>query len=116
MTLRPCLTCGEVSEGSRCDEHAPTATELRRTSARERGYDAAWDRLSRKARRLQAFCLDCGTTADLTTDHLPSAWERKAQRKPIRLSDVAVVCGPCNNRRGSSRNVDRDLTTRGRDP
>jgi len=116
VTLKPCIDCGVPSEASRCPEHAPSATELRHTSARERGYDAAWDRLSRKARTLQPWSLDCGSTEGLTTDHLPSAWERKAQRKPIRLQDVEVVCGGCNNRRGSSRIVDKDLTTRGGDP
>lgn len=76
---------------------------MRRGSARDRGYDAAWDRLSKRARALSPFCEDCGTTENLTTDHKPSAWERKAEGKPIRLADVAVVCGPCNSRRGSSR-------------
>jgi hypothetical protein len=36
-------------------------------------------------------------------DHLPSAWERRAQRKPLRLKDIEVVCGECNRARGSSR-------------
>lgn len=74
-----------------------------RGSARDRGYDTAWDRLSRRARALSPFCEDCGSTENLTTDHKPSAWKRRAEGKTIRLVDVAVVCGPCNSRRGSSR-------------
>jgi len=79
MTLRPCLDCGEPTALTRCPEH--------------RGYDAEWDRLSRRARRLQPWCSDCGSTEDLQADHLPSAWERRAQRKPLRLKDIEVVCG-----------------------
>ena len=80
MTLRPCVVCGEPTTRGRCPQH--------------RGYDAAWDRLSRKARRLQPFCSDCGAVEDLQTDHTPEAWTRKVAGKTIRLQDVDVVCGP----------------------
>ena len=106
MTLRPCLTCGEPTEGSRCDECAPAHARTHRTvkrSARDRGYDAAWDALSKRARRLQPFCSDCGTTEDLTTDHSPAAWQRRAEGPPIRLRDVDVVCRSDNARRGRAR-------------
>jgi 5-methylcytosine-specific restriction enzyme A len=59
--------------------------------------------LSRRARRLQPFCTDCGSTEDLQTDHTPEAWKRKAAGKPLRLADVEVVCGPCNRARGAAR-------------
>ena len=101
--MKPCLKCGEPSEGRRCEICAPPASVLRKTSARERGYDAAWDRLSRKARRLQPWCSDCGTEEHLTADHLPGAWEREEAGLPLRLEDVEVVCNDCNVRRGSSR-------------
>ena len=89
MTMRPCIDCGEPTASTRCPEH--------------RGYDSDWDRLSRKARKLQRFCSDCGSTEDLQTDHSPDAWARKAAGKPIRLRDVDVVCGPCNRVRGQAR-------------
>lgn len=98
--LRPCLECGELSEGARCPEHRPPA---RSRPYREVGYDSAWDRLSKRARRMQPFCSDCGTTEDLTCDHLPSAWERKEQGLPIRLEDVDVVCRAHNSSRGAAR-------------
>lgn len=103
MLLKPCLDCGEPSEGRRCEACAPSASSLRKTSPRERGYDAGWDRLSRTARRLQPWCSDCGTDEHLTADHLPRAWERKAAGLPLRLEDVEVVCNDCNVARGSSR-------------
>jgi len=106
--MRPCLThgSGELTEGRRCDEHQPAEQQRRkalRGDWRALGYDAAWDRLSARARRLQPFCTDCGTTDRLTADHRPSAWHRKAAGLPIRLEDVDVVCADDNLRRGSSR-------------
>lgn len=89
MTLRPCLDCGTPSASTRCTDC--------------RGYDSEWERLSRRARRLQPFCSDCGTPEDLQTDHSPEAWARKAAGKSIRLKDVDVVCGPCNRARGQAR-------------
>ena len=100
--LVPCLTCGEPSEEPRCAEHRASKTRERQ-GYRERGYTGQFDRLSRRARRLQPFCMDCGTTTNLTTDHLPSAWARQAEGLPIRLRDVEVCCRDCNTRRGSSR-------------
>lgn len=103
--LKPCLEagCGELSDGPRCDEHRPSATALRVGSPYERGYDQRWRRLSERARRLQPWCSDCGTDDDLTSDHLPSAWARRAAGLPLRLRDVEVVCRDCNAARGSSR-------------
>ncbi|BCO41336.1 hypothetical protein MINTM001_24750 [Mycobacterium paraintracellulare] len=99
MTLRPCLVCSEPTTGPRCPEHTVDTNP----DATARGYDAAWKRLSRRARRLQPFCSDCGATEDLQTDHLPSAWARKARGLAIRLIDVDVVCRDCNNARGPAR-------------
>lgn len=110
MTMRSCVECGELSERAHCDEHRPTQ---HKPSAVARGYDAAWDRLSRKARKLQPFCSDCGATDDLQADHTPQAWARKAAGKAIRLRDIDVVCGPCNRRRGAARG---HTATRGHAP
>ena len=108
MTLRPCIVCGEPAEGPRCGIHA-----LRKPAAAARGYDAHWTRLSKRARRLQPFCADCGSTEDLQADHSPEAWERKAAGLAIRLADVDVVCGPCNRSRGAARG---NAVTRGDAP
>lgn len=96
--MRPCVVCGEPSDRARCSQHA-----IRKPDSRAKGYDTAWTRLSKRARRLQPFCTDCGTTEDLQADHTPEAWRRKAEGKPIRLQDIAVVCGPCNRARGAAR-------------
>lgn len=107
--LKPCIEagCGELSDGPRCMDHRKP--ELPKGSSTQRGYDYTWRKLSEKARRLQPFCLDCGATDDLTTDHSPEAWARKAKGLPIRLRDVSVLCRPCNSARGAAR--DREGAT-----
>lgn len=114
--LVPCIDCGELAEGTRCEDCAAKfearraagmrdrlATAPAKTSAHKRGYNSRWTRLSRRARRLQPFCSDCGKTTDLQCDHTPEAWERHAAGLPIRLCDVDVVCGDCNRKRGAAR-------------
>lgn len=106
MTLSPCLDCGEPVVASRCNDCTRVeerAQPDRKSSATSRGYDWTWTKLSRRARRLQPFCSDCGATKDLQTDHSEEAWRRKAVGLPVRLADVEVVCGPCNRTRGAQR-------------
>lgn len=100
--LKPCLDCGELSENTRCAEHDTRPAEIK-TSSTSRGYGTTWRKLSERARRLQPWCLDCGATNDLTTDHSPEAWRRHSAGLPIRLADVAVVCRSCNAKRGRAR-------------
>lgn len=107
-----CAWCGapftpRPDGGSRCEGCAPVRErqpgKRYRGTATERGYDARWDRLSKRARQLQPFCLDCGSSSDLTADHTPAAWKRVEDGKSIRLSDVDVVCRECNGKRGAAR-------------
>lgn len=114
MTMRPCLDCGEVTDtGTRCSACRPPDHEL---SPHQRGYDAAWRRLSRRARRLQPFCSDCGAVDDLTTDHSPEAWKRHAAGREITLDLVAVVCRSCNGKRGRARPTPGDPGPDGQAP
>lgn len=112
-----CATCGLVYERTRqsayCLECRPAPApaqadrrrerERRRGSATARGYGAAWQRLSARARRLQPWCSDCGRTDDLTGDHSPRAWERYESGRAVRLEDIDVVCRECNTLRGEAR-------------
>lgn len=115
MPPRPCTVCGEPHHGAgRCPDCARAADARRpRASATARGYNARWERLSAKARRLQPFCTDCGTREDLTCDHSPEAWDRIARGLAVRLRDVDVVCRGCNARRGAARGP---LSPQGRHP
>lgn len=108
MIARPCHRCGDpIPTGSYCPDCHPGDTKI---SSRTRGYDTAWTKLSRRARKLQPFCSDCGATNDLQADHSPQAWERHAQGRPIRLQDIDVVCGPCNRTRGTAKPLTRGYT------
>ena len=103
-----CSTCGTpyergASKRGRCPSCLPPDTRPGKVNRLASGYDAAWTRLSSRARRLQPFCSDCGRLDDLTADHTPEAWQRKAAGLPIRLRDVDVVCRSCNTARGAAR-------------
>ena len=101
--LRPCPApdCGELTDAAWCPEHTPTPAE--RPTPLERGYDWRWRKLSERARREQPFCSVCLTTEDLTTDHSPEAWQRKAEGKAIRLQDIDVLCRSHNSAKGAAR-------------
>ncbi len=108
-----CSTCGASYErdttSARCPECHPTRHqrgEDRRGSAASRGYDRAWRRLSRRARRLQPWCTDCGSPDDLTADHSPAAWDAHERGESITLDMVDVVCRRCNGSRGAARGPD----------
>ena len=108
---RPCLDCGDpTTDGTRCEpcrvvheRNRAAHNDANRPTTAGRGYGAAWARLSRRARKLQPWCEDCGTSDDLTCDHTPEAWQRVAAGLPLRLVDVAVVCRSCNALRGAAR-------------
>lgn len=112
-----CAECGEPfrrrpnDTRSRCYECKPTAgtnypvaaPERKHGTTSQRGYDTAWRKLSERARALQPWCSDCGRRDDLTTDHTPEAWARRAAGRVLRLRDVEVVCRWCNSERGAAR-------------
>jgi hypothetical protein len=98
--VKPCIDCGAPAASTRCDEHARGRS---RRPSRAAGYDATWDRLSRRLRRT-ACCSVCGTRDDLQADHLPGAWERKEAGLPLRPGvDVDVKCGRHNREAGARR-------------
>lgn len=108
-----CGTCGtpyEEDHGQgQCEQCRPKRdyryddVRTGKGTAKQRGYDQHWRKLSRRARRLQPFCSDCGRTDDLTADHSTTAWQRHEQGLPIRLEDIDVVCRGCNADRGAAR-------------
>ena len=113
--MKFCITCGEPSEATRCTEHHRETRQARRgkpkLTAHQQGYDSRWTRLSKRARKLQPWCTDCGATTELQADHSPEAWERYYAGKAIRLQDIDVVCRDCNNARGQAHPGGRGLST-----
>ena len=116
--LRPCLGCGVLviaekrNVGARCvacqrvrkEQFPARQRQSPQASSARRGYGHAWRKLSREARRTHPFCVDCGTSDDLTGDHL---------RWPARtLLDVEVVCRSCNSKRGALRRAGQPVSVR----
>lgn len=116
--LSVCPDCGtpfarDDGANARCLDCRPTRraehrarVRIDRRSPHELGYDYRWRKLSRRARRMQPFCSDCGSVHDLTADHSPEAWARHDAGLPIRLQDIDVVCRRCNSARGPARGDD----------
>lgn len=84
--------CGEPAETSRCKEH-PLPSAPKKRSREERGYNDAWRKLSQRARELQPWCSVCGTSEDLTADHL--------QWPATTLKHVDVLCRSHNSKKGA---------------
>lgn len=83
--------CGEPSPTSRCSAHEYKRPS--KISPNRRGYNYAWRKLSERARELQPWCSVCGTSEDLTTDHLE--WPATT------LKHVDVLCRSHNSRKGA---------------
>jgi len=71
---RHCLGCHVlIPSGSRCGSCAPVA-ERRRGNTTQRGYGAAWQRISARVVKTYGACVRCGTTGSkdnpLTADHI----------------------------------------------
>ena len=98
MILRPCLDCGLPSDATRCAEH-----EAERARRRERGRtrtdehrsrSRSWRALSALLREASPFCERCGSTDDLTVDHVvPLSLGGEELHGPMR-----VLCRPCHGR------------------
>jgi 5-methylcytosine-specific restriction endonuclease McrA len=63
-----------------------------------RGYDRKWRKLSALAIQLHPYCSVCGTTADLTTDHVVPRSRGGVART---LEDVQVLCRSHNASKGA---------------
>jgi 5-methylcytosine-specific restriction endonuclease McrA len=97
MLMRPCLDCGRPipPQFKRCALHAKPGNRRDATTT-ERGYGAAHQRRARAVIAAHPWCEECGSTHDLTADHIiPLA------RRGNPLGELRVLCRPCNSRRGA---------------
>src|SRR5690348_3942229 len=78
--------------------------ERRRGSASSRGYDYQHQQLRLLAIRQQPWCSQCGSTEDLTADHIIP--RSKGGRNV--LSNYKVLCRSCNSSKGGGEGVDRE--------
>lgn len=102
--MKPCISCGEPSIESRCDEHKierkPQPWTIRDTNR--------WQRLSRRLRRMQPWCSSCGAEDGLSVDHIvPLAHGGD----PFDVTNLQILCQSCNSTKATKR-----ATTRGDTP
>ena len=80
--MKPCLTCGVATRGTRCPVHEAEHQRARNALPRRQQYRTnAYTRQSKAAREKQPWCTLCGTRQDLTWDH----------------EHEQVECRPCNS-------------------
>lgn len=96
--LKPCLDCGEPSEGTRCDEHRRAQVRDRSRARTRRTDTARWKRLSRRLRKLSPFCEFCGATDTLSVDHIIPVSQRPDLEYVI--DNCRILCRSCNSARG----------------
>jgi 5-methylcytosine-specific restriction protein A len=70
-----------------------------RGSARQRGYDAEWEKLRRQVLAERPVCEapGCGSTDRLNVDHIQSL--REAPHRRLDRSNLRVLCHPCHSAR-----------------
>lgn len=100
MPAQPCLTCRKpTTNGARCAPCSTayeTARVARRGTRAQRGYGQAWIKASKAAIKASPICAVCGTTEDLTGDHLlPKSKGGTAEH------GVRVLCRYHNSSRGN---------------
>ena len=94
---RPCVDCQVVTRSARCvrcqrlkDKQRPTPTQ--------RGYNYAWQKLSKEFRTAYPYCFKCNSIKDLTTDHIIS---KKNGGQSV-WSNLQTLCRSCNSIKGSA--------------
>jgi 5-methylcytosine-specific restriction protein A len=78
---------------SRCSRCA----RRRRGTTSQRGYGAAHQRRARRAIALEPWCSTCGSTRDVTADHVIPLAHGGDPLGPLR-----VLCRSCNSQRGTT--------------
>lgn len=98
--MRVCsvVGCPELTTGGQCTEHRRQA-DARRGSARERGYDARWERKRRRYLARHPICVLCGGQATVADHHPESRRDLVAMGVPDPDADdrLRPLCTPCHN-------------------
>ena len=76
MALQPCVECGELTDKNRCSRHRLKSAPKDREAHAAYANRSKWRRFSKKLRKLSPFCEICGTSDDLTVDHIVRVHDR----------------------------------------
>lgn len=98
--LKPCITCGALSERARCPTHRPKDTRRNRDRPARMSTDWRWRKLSLAARARQPWCSTCGATERLTGEHtIPVDIAPELAYEPL---NIDVLCVSCNSRKSGN--------------
>jgi 5-methylcytosine-specific restriction endonuclease McrA len=95
VTLKTCLDCGELGDGTRCS----TCQARHKPGAQARGYTRQWQSKAATIKRQQPSCAVCGSTLDLTVDHIVP----KVVGGTDELTNLQTLCRRCNGAKGGRR-------------
>jgi 5-methylcytosine-specific restriction enzyme A len=87
-----CIPCGKEYEREKSRRR-----RARQGTTSQRGYGTAWQSLVRAAIAAHPYCADCGSTENLTGDHIRPLSRGGANM----LTNVRVLCRSCNSARGN---------------
>lgn len=76
MVYQPCVECGELSQKNRCFAHRLKSTPKFKRSHAADFNRSKWRRFSKKLRAMSPYCEMCGTSDDLTVDHIVRVIDR----------------------------------------
>lgn len=97
--MKPCLSCGEPSPKSRCPDCRKDVIRERKDSGQRTAAGGRWKRLSIRLRKLQGWCDHCGTTENLTVDHIIPVSERPDLEFVV--ENCRILCRSANAARGN---------------
>jgi 5-methylcytosine-specific restriction enzyme A len=95
--MRLCPGCGTRTQTKGRCRDCRRAHEKQRGNRHRRGYTNDWQRMVKAAIAAHPFCTDCGSTSDLTGDHIVPL-SQGGLNVP---GNIAVRCRSCNSARGN---------------
>jgi 5-methylcytosine-specific restriction protein A len=106
MTARACVCGVVVIDAYRCDACTTKAgSRVRHDQHARRSW--RWRRLSERLRQSQPWCTSCGSTDDLTVDHVVPL---SMGGKEYDVDNLRVLCRPCHGRVWAEQQQPRTVT------
>lgn len=98
MTMTTCIECGVISTTARCPAHQAPARPKKKTNTNHAAFknNTRWKKFSKRLRRLSPHCEMCGTSDDLTVDHIVRVTDRPEWTYEI--DNCRVLCRRDNGR------------------
>jgi len=96
MALKPCLDCGRLTSRSRCTIHQRGKQQAKDAKRPTRRTHTEQQR-RRQQVAAQPWCTVCGSTEDLTAEHVVPVAAGGSEDGPL-----VTLCRRCNSSRGAT--------------